>query len=239
MAAGRGSRLLPLTLEKPKCLLEVGGKPILVHQINALCDVGIENFEIITGHGDTLVRESLSGLDASIKFTCNREYTTTNSLYSLGCATTRPGDEGLILLNSDVLFHRGLARMLLDDKRDNVLLADFQATLGVEEMKITVDNDYRVTGISKSINPLDGQAENVGLLKIGQETAAGILEIARDPGHLETLAWVPDAIHALRNDIEVHGLSTGKIPWIEIDFLDDLEDARNKIWPQLALAAMG
>ena len=239
MAAGRGSRLLPLTLEIPKCLLEVGGKPILAHQISVLYDIGIRKFEVITGHGDPIVRKSLADMDAEINFTCNENYASTNSLYSLGCSRTEPGPEGLILLNSDVLFHRDIAKMLLNDRRENVLMADFQSSLGDEEMKITIDTDYRVTGISKSIASIDGQAENTGRLKVGREAAIRMLETARDPARLKTLTWVPDSIHSLRHDLDFHVLSIGNSPWIEIDFPEDLEMARRQGWPRLAPASLG
>ena len=42
LAAGRGSRLLSLTEDRPKCLVEAGGKPLLAWQIEALRGAGIQ-----------------------------------------------------------------------------------------------------------------------------------------------------------------------------------------------------
>ena len=50
LAAGRGSRMGNLTDEKPKCLLEVFGKPLIEHQIEALTKGGIEDIAIVTGY---------------------------------------------------------------------------------------------------------------------------------------------------------------------------------------------
>jgi NDP-sugar pyrophosphorylase family protein len=57
LAAGRGSRMNSLTEDLPKCLLEVVGKPLLQHQINALKTAGITDLLIVTGYK----RESLQG----------------------------------------------------------------------------------------------------------------------------------------------------------------------------------
>jgi len=52
-AAGIGTRLRPHTLNKPKSLLPVAGKPILAHIMDDLTEAGIEGFVLIVGyHGD-------------------------------------------------------------------------------------------------------------------------------------------------------------------------------------------
>ena len=55
LAAGRGERMRPLTDAVPKPLLEVAGKPLIVHQIEALSLAGIETIVINTGRlGDQI-----------------------------------------------------------------------------------------------------------------------------------------------------------------------------------------
>lgn len=56
-AAGIGTRLRPHTLNKPKALLPVAGKPILAHIMDDLTDAGIDGFVLIVGyHGDEVRR---------------------------------------------------------------------------------------------------------------------------------------------------------------------------------------
>ena len=141
-----------------------------------------------------------------------------------------------MILNSDVLFHPALAQRLLDDRRPQVLLADTASHLGEEEMKIQMDTDCRIKAISKSIDPMTAQAENLGVLKAGQEAARAMLALARNPQASADMAWVPDAIHALRHEFDWHGLPTAGLPWIEIDYEHDLRRARAEVWPNLALA---
>ena len=50
LAAGTGSRLRPLTDTLPKCLLEVGGRPLLDYQLEALAAHGVTDVLVVTGH---------------------------------------------------------------------------------------------------------------------------------------------------------------------------------------------
>ena len=233
-AAGGGKRLLPLTQDRPKCMLQVGTDPILIHQIRALQNAGVKQIQIITGHGEQTLRECCTRLNLNgLSYASNEHYQTTNSLFSLGCTTLDPSDAGLLIMNSDVVFHPLLLQRLLTDKRENVLLADFAGRMGEEEMKIRIDTDYRITAISKLIDPIDAQAENLGVLKVGPEAGRRILELARAPQEQNQLCWIPDAINHLLPEIDFYALSTGGLPWIEIDYLHDLQRAREHILPAI------
>ena len=59
LAAGTGSRLRPLTLNAPKCLTEVGGKPILGRLVENLRSQGIKRLVVVTGYLDHCVHEYL------------------------------------------------------------------------------------------------------------------------------------------------------------------------------------
>lgn len=70
LAAGRGTRLGSLTLDRPKPLLDVGGRPLLLHTLDALAVIGIERCTIVVGHlGDLVTREvSAAGVPLSLAF---------------------------------------------------------------------------------------------------------------------------------------------------------------------------
>ncbi|HOR27805.1 MAG TPA: phosphocholine cytidylyltransferase family protein [Candidatus Sumerlaeota bacterium] len=233
-AAGGGKRLLPMTADRPKCMLEVGGEPILIHQIRALQACGVSQIQLIVGHGEESVRAACAALDHDgISFARNERHATTNSLFSFGCTTLDPYPDGLLVLNSDVLFHPTLLRRLIDNPRENVLLADLRSRLGEEEMKICLDTDFRIRRISKLVDPLQAQAENLGVLKLGPETASRMLRLARADGADTRLCWIPDAIDFLAGEIDFFALGSGELPWIEIDYPHDLRRAREEIWPQI------
>ena len=50
LAAGKGSRLYPLTKNKPKCLVEYKNKTILSHQINTFNKVKIKKIYLFSGY---------------------------------------------------------------------------------------------------------------------------------------------------------------------------------------------
>ena len=60
LAAGMAKRLRPLTDEKPKCLLEVGGKTLLQRTVDAMISAGVKEFVVVTGYRAEMIREFLT-----------------------------------------------------------------------------------------------------------------------------------------------------------------------------------
>ena len=50
LAAGRGSRMNNISLEKPKCLVEIFGQTLLNFQLSAMRKSGIDDIAIVTGY---------------------------------------------------------------------------------------------------------------------------------------------------------------------------------------------
>jgi len=72
--AGVGTRLRPHTYTLPKVLLNVAGKPILAHILDALIEQGIEKATIVTGYMGKLVQEYVkSNYKIDITFVPQRE----------------------------------------------------------------------------------------------------------------------------------------------------------------------
>lgn len=237
LAAGRGSRLKDYTRDRPKCLLEIGDHTIIEHQIRALQIAGVTRIQVITGYRDDLVTSVCGDLAT---YAHNPAYASTNSFDSLGCATIEPPRHGLLVLNSDVLFHPALLSRLLEAPGENVLLADFRSTLAAEEMKIAVDPEGRITAISKAMNPAEAQAENLGVLRLGPAAAGRMLELSRSPRPTDSrIAWVPDGIHYLRHEFCFRAIPVAGFPWTEIDFVEDLMRARNEVYPLIREALWG
>ncbi len=84
LAAGLGSRLRPMTDNKPKCLVKINGKPLLQYQLDAYKQADIVDILIIVGYQGKKVEEyckHIKGLN--IKVIYNNDYEFTNNMYSL------------------------------------------------------------------------------------------------------------------------------------------------------------
>jgi choline kinase len=83
LAAGRGSRLAE---SKPKCLVEVGGRPLVSHQLEAAKAAGARRVTLVTGHEHELVRAAVGDTAEIVR---NARYAETSSLYSFWLARRR------------------------------------------------------------------------------------------------------------------------------------------------------
>jgi choline kinase len=118
LAAGTGSRLRPLTLDAPKCLTVVAGKPILGRLIDNLGRQGITRLVVVTGYLDSRVREFLKRNASGIKvdYVFNPDFQTTNNIYSLWLARQQIR-ESFLLIECDLVFDASmLDDMLQPDK---------------------------------------------------------------------------------------------------------------------------
>ena len=77
LAAGMGSRLMPLTEYNPKCLVEVNRVPILKRQLNLFNEIGFSKKIVVTGY----MEHKINYQDV-IKIS-NSDYASTNMVYSL------------------------------------------------------------------------------------------------------------------------------------------------------------
>ena len=118
LAAGTASRLLPLTDAMPKCLVSVGGMPILERLVRALDAHGIERLVIVVGYRAEMIRdylgESFGGI--AVEYIESPLFATTNTLYSLWLAREAI-DEPFLLIESDVVFDAPLLAPLLQGDR--------------------------------------------------------------------------------------------------------------------------
>ena len=110
LAAGIGKRLRPMTAKTPKCLLKIGGMPILAMTIENLLSNDVTDVAIVTGFMAPkvrlLVRKTFPRL--SVTFIHNAKYASTNNAYSLLLARPFVETRAMLLLDSDILFSASL-----------------------------------------------------------------------------------------------------------------------------------
>jgi choline kinase len=231
LAAGRGSRLNGIANDSPKCLVEAGGITLIERQIQALRNVGIDDISVVVGCQADRVRRACGH---GITYVENIQYAQTNSMYSLWMS--RPLlYEGFVVLNCDVLFHSALLDDLLTARHENALLLAYreadQPLFGDEEMKVKVRGG-RVTDMSKAMDPVEADGENLGIVKFGPAGAAVLVEIMDrliDAGGVRD--WAPRAFAEFAKTHPLHAIGTRGLPWIEIDFPEDYERAVREVLP--------
>lgn len=227
LAAGRGSRLDPLTAERPKCLTRVGGLTILQHQLAAYAAAGVEHVVLVLGYKADAVIERLETfrLPLSIEVIVNSRWETTNNMASLQLAR-EAGREPFLLSNGDVVFDPSIvARIGLAQR--SAIAVDVGAWSD-ESMKVSLGGDGRLDQIAKSISPEMAFGCSVDLYRFSVETAGrlfdGIDAHIRDQGAKD---WTELAIDRLLgtpgHDFDV--VPTSGAPWVEIDNLQDLAEA--------------
>jgi choline kinase len=232
LAAGKGTRLDGAAV-KPKCLVEIGGSTLLHRQIQTLRSLNITNIVVVIGFAADSIRKECGD---DISFVENIHFAETSSLYSLWLAREHLTD-GFVVLNSDVLFHpQMLADLLESERADALLISDAEKEknqLGEEEMKVKVSEDL-VVDISKDIDPVEADGENVGIVKFGSSGSALLLEYMNAviaSGSLKD--WAPRAFREFALHHSLYALSTRGLPWIEIDFPEDYQRAVNEIFPKI------
>ena len=159
-------RLRPLTDTKPKCLLEVGGKTLLQRTVDAMAATGITEFVVVTGYRANMIRDFLTAHypQYTIHFLDNADYEHNNNIYSLWMAGQIVRGKVFLLMDSDILCDpKAVAEVA---RQEEPALALNRHELGEEEMKIVVDNDNRITEISKTCRVEDAVGESVGIEKM-------------------------------------------------------------------------
>lgn len=231
LAAGCSRRLGALTETRPKCLLEVGGRSLIEHQLDAMRAAGVERFVIVTGYLADKVRATCGHQD--VEYVQNDDYATTNSLYSLGLALAR-GAGGFVLTNADVLFDPELLIRLLRAPGPDALLFEPGEALGDEEMKVRVSPQGTVEAMAKSLPAGGYHGENLGVLKFSADAHARLTPIVDALlAENQANAWAPKAFDRLSQEHPIQAISSRGLPWIEIDFPEDLARAREVVWPRI------
>lgn len=231
LAAGQGTRLLPLTKETPKCLMELKGKTLIERCLDRLSVNGIKESIIVVGyHKDkiiNLIGNSYNNL--KIKYIENKIYNKTSCLYSLWLAKEEAKD-GFIVINSDTLFDENILKNLVKSKFKNAaVIDDLKIRLDEDAMKVTV-KDGIITEIDKNISFEDTQGHAIGLYKFSKEGAKlyfkEIEEMVKK-GITDVHHMVPMNKFVKKYILNV--VSTNGLSWIEIDTPLDLENAKRTV----------
>ena len=124
LAAGRGERMRPLTETRPKALLEVGGRPLIEHHLEALASAGIDNVVINLGwHGEQIAERIGSGAAWGLTVAYSPEG---DNILETGGGIHRAlpllGAEPFLVVNADVFTDMPMPLELADDALGHLVL---------------------------------------------------------------------------------------------------------------------
>lgn len=231
LAAGSAKRLSPLTDNKHKSLLEIGSKPILEYQLDALDHYGVNNVLIAVGYlkEQIINRYGNRYKNLKIQYIDNPDYATTNTVYSLWLARDYFKNEDFLYFNADVLFHYSLIGRLLKSEKESTLGVEIKKCVE-EEVKVIPDEDRRVVRIGKKIDIDKSIGEFVGIGKFGSSLTEDFITSLKsviDDGN--QMSFFEKAVDLILNKHKIYYEDITEIPVIEIDFPEDLEKAKNVI----------
>jgi choline kinase len=174
LAAGVASRLRPLTDALPKCLLPVGGRPILERALAHQATLGIDEAIVVTGWLGDKVRAAVASwrLPLAVRFVDNPDHARTNNEYSLWLAAPQVAGEAFVLHDGDIVFDAAVLARVLAVPHASALAMRRAVDLGSEEMKARVDANGRVLEISKRIRPADAAGEVPGVQRFSAQASA-------------------------------------------------------------------
>ncbi|MBC8346400.1 MAG: phosphocholine cytidylyltransferase family protein [Candidatus Marinimicrobia bacterium] len=231
LAAGVSRRLYPVTYEMPKCLIEVGGKPILDHQLEALQSSGINDIVLVVGYFRESIMDHVQSnySDMNVEFVVNHHYFETNTAYSLRLCKDQIDGQSFLLMNGDVLYPKEVLDRVIHAKHDTSLAVEIKPC-GREEVKVIEGDDNRLVAIGKELIEDNSLGEFIGVAKFSTEFSTAFGEsLDRLIGAGGTADYFEAAIHPLMSEHSVYYEDVSDLPCIEIDFIEDLEKARELV----------
>lgn len=223
LAAGKGTRMQPLTENTPKPLLPVAGKPILQHNVDNLKDL-VDEIIILVGWRGRRILESIEGNGVTLEYIRQEK--------PLGTADAvrqveRYIQEPFICMNGDVILSKTGLREFVNRFRDStrsimgVVKVDDPSNYGLIEVE-----DDMVTDIIEKPKDPKGDLVNAGVYGFTQDIFHAVEKTTLSPRREYEIT---DSLKLLMKDraLGYHELERGH--WIEISRPWDLLDANRRV----------
>jgi len=239
LAAGRGSRLADHNPEGcPKCLLELGGRSLLERHLDLLHVLGIRQVDLVIGYEADQIVEHVAQLHSrpQVAYHFNPRFLQGSVISLLAARETLVQGGDTLVMDADVLYHPDILKRLVETHRSNCFLLDRDFVPGDEPVKIAVRNGQMVEFRKKLGADLmyDFLGESVGFFRFSAHMSRQLAEEC-SRFEAEGLADAPheEAIRnlLLREPDSFHFEDISGLPWLEIDFPEDVTRARDRILP--------
>ncbi len=253
LAAGQGTRLRPLTDDRPKCMVEVNGKSMIERQLDVMrgCGIKDEDITIVAGYrSDVLINKFLN---TDIRVIKNEQFETTNMVCSLMCAGNQmKAEEDIIVSYGDIIYDETVFRKILSAQDTmSVIVDDGWYEYWSERCEnplddaetLMYDDDHYLTEIGQKTTELDKvQSQYIGLMRFRGDGWKAVLQLSaeaeRRSAQGEAL-WRTDRTYAkmymtdLLQGLIDEGQKLRAVHihrgWFEIDDCDDLKVVEKKL----------
>lgn len=231
LAAGVSRRLYPLTYDTPKSLLKLNGKPIIDYQFDALSAVDVNEIVVVLGYYSNMFIEHFEKhhADFRIEVVTNQHFFETNTAYSVWLCSQAAKDQDVLLMNADVLYPVELLQRLVSSHSSDLMAVEVKPC-GDEEVKVIVGEDKRIVTIGKKLIQENALGEFIGVAKFSRNFMSSFFtsldNLIAAGGKSD---YFEAAIDPILNDHKIYYKDVSDLPCKEIDFVEDLEDAKQLV----------
>lgn len=224
-AAGEGSRLQPLTLTRPKALVEVGGQPMLARVLRALRSAGVTDVVVNTHYLAEQIADYLSANDFGMRVFVTREHArrleTGGGL--LAARDLLDDGEPILLHNADICTDLDLSRMTL--RGDATLLVSERES----SRRLMFDADMRLRGwINESSGEIKGYPTDLRLafsgIHIVSPSIFPALQKYSEIIGSDVFSLTPFYLQ-MADELEIYGTQLSEYHWFDIGNLEKLAAA--------------
>ena len=234
LVAGIGSRLRPITDDRPKALVDLGGETILARAVRLLASYGVRKVVLATGYREDAVIAAMQGAPVAVEYCRNPEFDRTQNSVSLALCREALGTDAFFKLDGDVVFQRQVLERLDASSAELAVAVDAGRTLDGEAMKVTLSRPGATTisAFGKGIALSQSAGESIGIERISSGFSASLfsaLRAAIEAG--ETNLYYEDVYSRLiaARRVEAEAVPVADLPWTEVDDFADLERARELV----------
>ena len=230
LSAGQGSRLLPLTAERPKCLIEFSGRSLIAWQVEMLARGGVKRIDVVTGFMADRVEEHLAQIDdPRVEIVChfNPFFKVADNLGSCWIVRERMAGDFLIL-NGDTLISEDIVgRVQQGSDWPIAVTVDVKPAYDSDDMKVSRGENGRLARIGKTLSAEVSNSESIGFLAFRGEGADlfrdTVRRTMRTPDGVNH--WYLKVIDMIADSGKVGTTSIEGMDWAEVDFSNDIEIA--------------
>ena len=231
LVAGIGSRLRPITDDRPKALVDLGGETILGRAVRLLASYGVRKVVLATGYREDAVMAAMQGAPVAVEYCRNPEFDRTQNSVSLALCRVALGSDAFFKLDGDVVFQRQVLERLDESSAPLSVAVDAGRMLDAEAMKVTVSGSD-ILAFGKGIELSKSAGESIGIERIAASHAATLFDaLDRTIFGGETGLYYEDVYSQLIADgaLRAEAVSVRDLPWTEVDDFADLERARELV----------